>query len=368
MIKTLSARLFLLVLLIIGLIGCASNDEAELPPAKGAEVETSEETSEIDPENFLMSLRNHHPVEPLGDIPIPDDNPMKPEVVELGQILFFDPRLSGNNKVSCATCHDPNMGYGDDKPTFDMYNGGSGKRNSPTVINSGYYSTNFWDGRADSLEEQALGPIQNPDEMNQALVELIEELKAIKEYEERFQAAFGEGVTEQNIAKALAAFQRKIVVKDIPYDRFLKGDTTALTQQELRGLNLFTGKAFCVTCHNGQNLSDNKFYNIGINTDDEGRFAVTKVETDLGRIRTPGLYGITHTAPYMRDGSLATLEEVIDYYDRGGDGHPNTSFFMKQFMQPIGLSTEEKADLLAFLQSLGGEVPIYSKPALPGMK
>jgi cytochrome c peroxidase len=234
-----------------------------------------------------------------------------------------------------------------------------------SLMLASYYTTNFWDGRAASLEEQALGPIQNPDEMNQPLDELKVELSAIKGYQDRFNAAFEDGITEQNIAKALAAFQRQIVVKDTPYDRFLEGDTEALTKQELRGLRLFTGKAFCVTCHNGPNLSDNNFYNIGINTEDKGRQAVTEQEEDLGRIRTPGLYGISHTAPYMHDGSLATLEDVIDYYDRGGDYHPNKSFFIRKFMSPIGLTEEEKADLLAFLKTLGGEPPTFTKPELP---
>jgi cytochrome c peroxidase len=353
------------LLICIGLSACGEKEKVKAPSNLPTDKQASAQNSEITPDELLDSLRNHTTLVPIGDIPVPEDNPMKPEVLELGQALFFDPRLSGNNQVSCATCHDPNVGYGDAKPTFDKYTGGNGARNSPTVVNSGYYNSNFWDGRAASLEEQAVGPIQNSDEMNQPLNELINELSAIKGYQERFQAAFNEGITEQSIAKALAAFQRQIVVKDTPYDRFLEGDTEALTKQELSGLRLFTGKAFCVTCHNGPNLSDNNFYNIGLNTKDEGRKAVTGQEGDLGRIRTPGLYGITHTAPYMRDGSLATLEEVIDYYDRGGDSHPNKSFFIQKFMSPIGLTDQEKADLLAFLKTLGGEPPIFTQPELP---
>lgn len=360
--------LFLMLsgLVSIYLFGCSKETTipvpANLPVSQEEEAESGEA---INPEALLAALKNHVPIEPIGEIPIPEDNPTTEKKVELGQSLFFDPRLSGNNKVSCATCHDPNLGYGDGKPTFEAYNGGHGKRNSPTVINSGYYTTNFWDGRAATLEEQALGPIENPNEMNQKVDELVEELKAIEGYEELFKEVFADGITEQNIAKALAAFERLIVVKDTPYDQFLQGKTDALTQQELRGLDLFTGKAFCVTCHNGPNLSDNSFYNVGLNTEDEGRFAITGDDRDLGRIRTPGLYGITHTAPYMHNGSIATLEEVIEYYDRGGDNHPNKSFFMQQFMKPIGLSDQEKEELLAFLKVLGGEPPIFTKPELP---
>jgi cytochrome c peroxidase len=353
----------LTILITLSLIGCSSNaDEITNPAVEKIKDEKAEEKSMDQMKSALLS---NGMLIPLGDIPVPDDNPMKKEVIDLGQMLFFDSRLSGNNEISCATCHDPEKGYGDGRSTFETVAGGDGARNSPTIINSGYYTTNFWDGRADSLEEQALGPIENPDEMNQPLGDLVNELKAIKGYEELFAATFPEGITEQNIAKALAAFQRLIVVKDTPYDQFLKGDANALTDSELRGLDLFAGKAFCSTCHNGENLSDNNYYNIGINSEDEGRFAVTGDESDLGRIRTPSLYGISHTAPYMRDGSLETLEEVIDYYNRGGDGHPNTSFFIKQFMSPLGLNDEEKVDLLAFLNVLGGEPPIYSKPELP---
>lgn len=353
----------IILLVTISLFGCSSHveEDTDLAVAKIKEEKAEEKSLE---EMKSALLRNGMLI-PLGEIPIPEDNPMKEEVVELGQMLFFDPRLSGNNEISCATCHDPNKGYGDGLPTFVTVDGGYGARNSPTIINSGYYSVNFWDGRADSLEEQALGPIENPEEMDQPLGELVEELKAIKGYEELFSAAFPEGITEQNISKALAAFQRLIVVKDTRYDQFLKGDTNALTDTEIRGLDIFAGKGFCSTCHNGENLSDNNYYNIGIVTEDVGRFAVTGDEADIGRIRTPSLYGITHTGPYMKDGSLASLEEVIDYYNRGGDGHPNTSFFMKQFMSPLGLNDDEKADLLAFLKVLGGEPPIYSKMELP---
>jgi cytochrome c peroxidase len=349
----------------INLIGCSKDVSIPVPANPPLSQENVTAKEDINPEALLVALKNHVPVVPIGDSPIPVDNPITEKKVELGQALFFDPRLSGNNKVSCATCHDPNLGYGDGIPTFEAYNGGHGKRNSPTVINSGYYTTNFWDGRAVSLEEQALGPIGNPNEMNQKLDELVLELKAIEGYQKFFKEVFPEGITKQNIARAIAAFERLIVVKDTPFDQFLQGDIDALTQQELRGLDLFTGKAFCVTCHNGPNLSDNSFYNVGLNTEDEGRFAVTGDAKDVGRIRTPGLYGITHTAPYMHNGSIATLEEVIEYYDRGGDDHPNKSFFMQQFMKPIGLSGKEKEELLAFLKALGGEPPIFAKPELP---
>lgn len=345
--------------------GCSLEEKAAVkPPDHDALVKNQQKTESEQTDAVIQRILLRQELVPLGDVPIPADNPMNAEVVKLGQTLFFDPRLSGNNEVSCQTCHDPEKGYGDGRPTLQKLDGSAGARNSPTIINSGYYSTYFWDGRASSLEEQALGPIQNPNEMNQTLPELVTELKGVAGYNDLFSAAFDDGITEENIAKALAAFQRLVVVKDTAYDQFLKGDTEALSPQEIRGLDLFVGKGFCATCHNGQNLSDNKFYNIGLETEDEGRFAVTGDPGDLGRIRTPSLYGITHTAPYMHDGSAATLEEVVDYYNRGGDDHVNKSFFMKQFM-PLGLTNEEKADLVAFLKTLGGEPVIFTKPALP---
>lgn len=347
------------------LAGCSLEEKTDVkPPDANALVKNQQQIESEEMDKVIQRILLRQELVPLGDVPIPVDNPMTPEIVKLGQTLFFDPRLSGNNEVSCQTCHDPEKGYGDDRPTLVKLDGSDGARNSPTIINSGYYTTYFWDGRAASLEEQALDPIQNPDEMNQALPELVNELKSVEGYKELFAAAFEDGITEANIAKALAAFERLVVVNDTPYDQFLQGNTEALSPQEIRGLDLFAGKAFCSTCHNGPNLTDNKFYNIGLETEDEGRFAVTGDPGDLGRIRTPSLYGITHTAPYMHNGSAATLEEVVDYYNRGGDNHTNKSFFMKQFM-PLGLTNEEKEDLVSFLKTLGGEPVRFTKPELP---
>ncbi|WP_052342662.1 cytochrome-c peroxidase [Bacillus sp. EB01] len=358
--------LLFLIFIVINLAGCGKESSVPSPTGKPSATEDDQQAIEVT-EELKYVLQTHQALTPIGDIPIPEDNPMTPEVLKLGQVLYFDPRLSGKNDRSCASCHEADLGYGDGKAVFEKIDGTNGARNSPTVINSGYYKTNFWDGRAASLEEQALGPIENPNEMNQKLDELIRELNAIPGYEELFVAAFGNGITKENIAKAIAAFERQIVVRDTPYDRFLEGENDALTDQEVRGLDLFVGKAMCVTCHNAMNLSDNNYYNIGLESEDEGRFAVTKDPDDLGRIRTPGLYGITHTGPYMRDGSIETIEEVIEYYNSGGENHPNKSIFMKQFM-PLGLTKEEKADLLAFLKTLGGEPPVFEAPELPGMK
>ncbi|UTR16607.1 cytochrome-c peroxidase [Salipaludibacillus sp. LMS25] len=299
--------------------------------------------------------------EPLGDMEIPDDNPMTEETIALGKTLFFDPRLSGDNSLSCASCHIPALGYGDSKPVFEGFGGVEGPRNTPTIINSGYYTSLFWDGRAESLEAQALGPIESEIEMNQDLEKLVVQLSEIDDYVQMFEDAFNDDVTIENIGKALAAFQRTIVLDDTPFDAFIDGDYDALTEKEIKGMELFAGKALCITCHTGSNLSDDNFHNIGMETDDKGRYDVTGDEVDDGAFRTPGLYGIDHRGPYMHNGSIETLEDVIDYYDRGGDDHPNKS----PLMQELNLTDDEKEALHAFLLALSGENPQVDVPSLP---
>ena len=330
--------------------------------SEGASGEKASEQPDLSQEEMEQFENLAAKFDPLGEMPIPEDNPMTEEKVELGRILYFDTRLSGDNLQSCASCHAPALGWSDGRSLFIGFEGEEGPRRSPTIINSGYYTSNFWDGRADSLEEQALGPITSPIEMNQDLDELVEELKAVDAYVEMFDEAFDEEITAENIAKALAAFERTIVVDDTPFDQFLEGDYHAMTEDEIRGMELFAGEANCLSCHNGPNLSDNNFYNIGMDSGDEGRMEITDNESDDGAFRTPGLYGIAHHAPYMHDGSLETLEDVIDYYNHGGDNHPNKS----PKMQELNLSDDDKDALLAFLLVLSGdESPRVDMPEIP---
>jgi len=296
----------------------------------------------------------------LGEVPIPDDNPMSDEKIELGKKLYFDPRLSGDNSISCMTCHLPNEGFGDGQATFTGFGGVEGTRNSPTIINSGYYQEFFWDGRASSLEEQALGPITAEVEMNQDLDELVDKLEAIPAYVEEFQTVFNSGITVENIAKALAAFQRTIVVTDTAFDRYLLGDDDAISKEAKEGMKLFVGKAGCISCHDGPKLTNHDYHNTGIEGDD-GRFEVTNKEEDKGKFRTPGLRALTHTAPYMHDGSLATIEDVVNFYNVGGGNDPNKD----ELIKPLGLTKEEIDQLVAFLETMSGEVPEISIPTLP---
>lgn len=300
--------------------------------------------------------------EPLGDVPVPDDNPLTEKSIELGKTLFFDPRLSENNKISCASCHTPALGWSDGLPVFKGFDGFEGDRRTLSIINSAYYDELFWDGRAKSLEEQAYGPICSAMEMNMNLNDLVRKLKRIDGYEELFQNAYDDGLTLENISKALGSFQRTIILDDTPFEQFIAGDYDALTEEEILGMDLFTNKARCITCHNGPHLSDNNYHNIGIESNDMGRKKLTRLNAHDGAFRTPGLYGIAHHPPYMHNGSLETLEKVVEYYNRGGDNHPNKSAMIKE----LNLTKKEKKALIAFLQALSGDkIPIIEPPPLP---
>lgn len=335
----------------IGLLAACSSDEAE--KTESAEKET--ETTVSADEKAIASAKAMF--QQVGEVSVPEDNPMTDEKVELGKRLFFDSRLSGNNVQSCSSCHQPQAGYGDNLSTFIGFEGFKGHRNSPTIINAAHYAENFWDGRAGSLEEQAQGPITAAGEMNQDLEELVAELKAVPEYVTDFQTAFGEEITKENILKAIASFERTILINDTAFDKYLAGDEKAISEEAKKGMVLYTGKASCIVCHTTPTLSDGKYYNLGI-SGDEGRFAVTNNEADKGAFRTPGLRGVTHTGPYMHDGSLATLKDVVDFYNKGGGEDANKS----NLIQPLNLTDEEVNQLVAFLETLGGEAPIVEAP------
>ena len=296
-------------------------------------------------------------------IPAPADNPATPEKVELGKQLFFDSRLSGDNTMSCATCHLPEKAYADGRARGKGHEGKELTRNVPSLLNAGLYSSYLWDGRAKSLEEQALGPIEAPDEMNQDLDELVRELNAVSGYVDQFQQVFGTKVTRDGVAKALAAFQRTLVSRNSPLDRYLAGDEDALSTEAREGLRLFV-EADCVRCHKGPLLSDGKFYRLGADYKDKGRGEVTDERDDLYKFRTPSLRDVALTAPYMHDGSQKTLFEVVEFYYRtvpaaGPEGLPLD-------VQPLlDRSYSEMPAIVAFLESLTGEPPKITPPELP---
>ncbi len=306
---------------------------------------------------------------PLGlpPVPIPPDNPMTKAKVELGKMLYFDNRLSADGTVSCATCHDPQKAWAEDLPVSKGIRGHLGPVNSPTVINTAYAPVLFWDGRAGSLEEQALGPIENPMEMGHSLDELVKQLSEIPEYRQRFQDVFGTGVTKDGIAIAIAAFERTILSGNSPYDRYTKGgDKTALTEQQIRGLRVFEEN--CAVCHTPPLFSNYQFYNAGIGLDKEpsnkGRMAVTGDEADFGKFRVPPLREVAKTAPYFHDGSVATLEEAVRIMAQGGIDNPGLASALKA-VRAAQLTEENVKELVAFLEALSGEYPIVEPPQLP---
>ena len=294
----------------------------------------------------------------------PGNNPTTPPKVELGKKLFFDPRLSGNNKMSCATCHIPDKAYGDGLALSPGAGGKPLERNTQTCLNVGFFETFFWDGRAASLEEQALGPIQSAVEMNQDLDELESELRAIPGYVMQFQEVFGTKPNRDGVAKALAAFQRTLVTEPSPFDRFLAGEEGTLSDDAKRGLELFRGEAGCIECHNGPLLSDGKYHRLGVSHKDEGRARITGKKEDRYRFRTPSLRNITETGPYMHNGSQKTLDDVVTFYYRG---IPNTASdgLMPDTSALSGQSFSEIPLLVEFLKSLSGKAPEIAPPELP---
>jgi cytochrome c peroxidase len=316
---------------------------------------------------------------PLGlpPVPIPSDNPLTVEKIGLGRRLYYDPALSADKTVSCATCHHPDHGFSDGKPVSNGVQQKTGTRNSPTVFNSAYFAAQFWDGRAPTLEKQAEGPVQNPVEMAHTLKGVEDRLNADATYRNDFAKAFGPGpITYERVEKAISSFERTIVSANSPFDRWKYGhDERAVSQAVKRGFVVFTSpqKGNCSACHLiGEDyalFTDNKFHNIGVGVDmgqitDQGRFAVSRNEADRGAFRTPSLRNISLTAPYMHDGSVQNLKDAVDYYIGGGNSnsHLDPQIHVLDF-----LSGQERADLRAFLESLTGEMPPDVGPPAPAI-
>jgi len=319
----------------------------------------------------------------LPPLLVPDDNSQTAEKIALGQLLFNDKRFSADGSVSCASCHQADKAFTDGLPVAIGINRQRGTRNTPSVVNAAFYQTQFLDGRANSLEEQALGPFVNPIEHglanHQAIVDVIrQDANYIQQFSKVFHVS-ADAVTINHVVKAIAGFERTLIAGNSPFDRYYFGmDQSAISMSAARGSRIFRRKGNCLTCHeislNNALFTDNHFYNIGVGfkrltpdlealiagkkpddlalTDVQrselGRFNVTKALADLGKFKTPTLRNIAITAPYMHDGSMKTLEEVIEHYDKGGDKNP----FIDAKIFPLHLTQQEKADLLAFMKSL----------------
>lgn len=294
----------------------------------------------------------------LGPVPVPAGNPQTPEKVELGKLLFFDPRLSGGNTTSCAGCHDPAKGWSDGLALCDGCD-----RNSISLFNIAYEDFPAWDGFAASLEEHNAAAIT----FDQNVPELVEELRAVPEYRERFRKVFTGEISFTNVIRALAAFERSVLTFDSAFDRFEAGDRSALTEEQQEGLALFTGAAGCSSCHTPPLFTDNRFHALGVAQpgtprQDPGRFAVTGDERDRGAFRTPTLRNVTLTAPYMHDGSLATLADVVAFYDAGGGVVPGGS---RPAIGPLHLREGQRQALVAYLESLTDTTTDTRVPSVP---
>lgn len=293
----------------------------------------------------------------------PEDNPSTPEKIALGKVLFFDPRLSGNNVMACATCHNPSLAWSDGQVKAIGNNGIILARRTPSLLNVAFASNLMWDSEFKSLEDQALSPIRKKTEMNQDLKKLPAEFKAIAGYQPLFEAAFpGEPITVKNMAKALAVFQRTIVSGVSPWEKFLNGDDNAMSIDAKLGMLIFNGRARCNSCHMDWTFSDYASYDIGLKSKDKGRGALTKEAWHNFQFRNPPLLDVAQRAPYMHDGSLPDLESVIEFYNRGGDVERKSKSFD---MKVLNLSSQEKAQLVAFLRALSAPIEPIERPILP---
>ncbi len=349
------------------------------------------------------STKGVAPLAPLPDSPpIPPDNKQSDAKVELGKLLFFDPRLGGDASISCSSCHDPAQGWAWAEDLSRGYPGTVHWRNSQSIINSGHYPGSFWANSVPSLEAQAPSAAKGGVAGNGENDIMTARLTLIPEYRKRFKEVFGDDYPRiKNAWRAIAAFERTLNQTDTPLDRYLKGDKNALTDEQLRGKALFEGKAGCIQCHNGPLASNMEFYNIGVPPSqrweedglaqitfrfemyakgsneelyrtakaDPGAYFRGKNKWDLGKFRTPSLRYTLYTAPYMHNGAFYTLEEVVDFYDRGGfDEEGRTTGWPKtksNLIKPLGLTDDEKTDLVAFLEAFSGEEILMDKPVLP---
>ena len=298
-----------------------------------------------------------------ASIPFPKDNPYTPEKAALGKKLYFDTRLSVSFAQSCGSCHSPSFGWGDGLEVGVGHGMNKLGRHSPTVVNAAWSSIFMWDGRLPTLEEQALGPIQAAGEMNMPLDKLMGRLSAIPEYKPLFDKVFPqESMTPKTLAKAIATYERTIVSEPAPFDAWIEGDEKAISEEAKRGFAMFNGKAQCAACHEGWNFTNEGFQDIGLPSDDVGRGqylpGVVKMKHAF---KTPGLREIAGRGPYMHDGSLATLEQVVDHYDSGGMDRPSRS----DLMRPLNLTAQDKSDLVAFLKSLSSNLTPTAAPILP---
>lgn len=289
---------------------------------------------------------------------------------ELGKFLFYDPRMSGSSQIACASCHDPNTGWADGKRVPFGHDRSPGSRNTMSIINIGYIDTIFWDGRVENLAEQAKAAVENPIEMNHNIEDAVKTIQNIKGYAPYFDEVYGENqITEENIFDAIVAFERTIVSRKSRFDKFISGDSTKLTNQEIKGLHLFRTKARCINCHNSPLFTDQQFHNLGLSYygrkyEDLGRYNVTQKAEDVGKFKTPSLRELKHTSPYMHNGLFPHLEGILNMYNAGmatlkpSKEQEKDSLFptKSDLLKELDLNQDELASLEAFLNSLSSTI------------
>lgn len=340
--------------------------------------------------SLLAGVPGGAEISSVPSAPLPQIERQSRARIELGRMLFFDRRLSGDGTMSCAICHIPDQAFADGRDISGAYPTNKHWRNTPTLINVAYLKSFFWDGRSDSLAHQAAEPLETPFEMNSNLNFIAAKLVEIPEYREAFMDAFSAEVSRDKILSALVAFEQTLTVADSPFDRYLSGEEQALSEQARRGMELFFGpRGGCSQCHTGPLLSDQRFYNLGVAESvalrddpqhrttrryvlarlglpmqprDPGRYLVSRDLTDVRAFRTPPLRQVAQTGPYMHNGSLKTLAEVVSFLSHGGGEDPQKT----SLLQPRNFTSEEQAALVAFLESLSGTILEVHRPRLPG--
>jgi cytochrome c peroxidase len=296
-------------------------------------------------------------------IPFAGATPYSPQLATIGKMLYFDPRLSGAQNMSCASCHNPSFGWEVPVPGAVGAQNTPLARQAPTVLNAAWMEHLFWDGRAASLEEQAAGPITAAAEMNGNFDEIVERLSDVPEYKRWFETLFpGKGISPETITTAIATYERTIVVGWSPFDRWIEGDENAISESAKRGFALFVGDAGCASCHSGWNFTDNQFHDIGLYGDDLGRAVIDPGDPMAEyAFKTPGLRNVMYRAPFMHDGSLPDMATVIAHYEGGGISRPSLS----PLMRPVRLDDRERGDLIAFLTALTADQADVPTPILP---
>ena len=377
--NTLILLLILLVNILFVIWYTQYSSNADLQTADELREKYSRPVSEW-PEPFVEDSIDWEPLGPLPDSPYRGVDSLQ-ALTDLGRVLFFDPRLSASNQISCSSCHDPNLGWSDGKVNSVGHDHFTGKRNSISLLNVWMKEPLFWDGRAETLTDQLHHPITDPIEMNQDVGQLSEKLQNIEGYGDLFHEAFEDTViTMPRIAEALTQFQRTIQSRKSDFDRFVLGDKDALSDRQLEGLHLFRTKAQCMNCHNGPLFSDFEFHNLGLHyygreREDLGRFWVTGNDEDVGKFRTPQLRDVMFTAPWFHNGLFGSIEGVINMYNAGmarpeprpgmktdDPPYPTTS----PLLQELNLTDEEMQAIIAFLESISETPYRMPRPELPG--